>query len=135
MASTFYADYAAVHVLNCEERRLHWDAEYYLNADHALLTSVGSWRWLACPKEISSHTTLSGAARSHSSKHPTCRSSFPTSTDFSRSLTDAVCSVVGTPGFLSPDQLQLDKRDLDFRSDLFSLGICIYQRLTGQHPF
>jgi serine/threonine protein kinase len=46
-----------------------------------------------------------------------------------------VGNVVGTPGFLSPDQLQLNKRDLDFRSDLFSLGICMYQCLTGRHPF
>lgn len=43
--------------------------------------------------------------------------------------------VVGTTGFRSPDQLQMNKRDLDFRSDLFELGICMYLCLTDQHPF
>jgi len=32
-------------------------------------------------------------------------------------------AIVGTLMYLSPDQLQMNKRDLDFRSDLFALGI------------
>jgi serine/threonine protein kinase len=43
--------------------------------------------------------------------------------------------IVGTTGYRSPDQLQMNKRDLDFRSDLFALGICMYNCLTGEHPF
>lgn len=44
--------------------------------------------------------------------------------------------VPGTVMFLSPEQLDIShKRDIDFRSDLFSLGIVLYQSLTGQHPF
>ena len=43
--------------------------------------------------------------------------------------------IVGTVGYLSPDQLQMNKRDLDFRSDLFGLGICMYVCSTNQHPF
>jgi serine/threonine protein kinase len=43
--------------------------------------------------------------------------------------------IVGTTGYRSPDQLQMNKRDLDFRSDLFALGICMYYCLTGEHPF
>ncbi len=43
--------------------------------------------------------------------------------------------IVGTYGYRSPDQLQMNKRDLDFRSDLFLLGISMYQYVTGEHPF
>jgi len=58
----------------------------------------------------------------------------------SRSLTDAPGKVtrsgliVGTPNYMSPEAIQ-NRPDLDFRSDLYSLGATLYHVLTGQLPY
>jgi eukaryotic-like serine/threonine-protein kinase len=44
--------------------------------------------------------------------------------------------VPGTAAYLSPEQTDYArKRQLDFRSDHFALGIVVYQAVTGVHPF
>jgi len=52
--------------------------------------------------------------------------------DTMRDLTETGTGL-GTPSYMSPEQILGDK--LDFRSDIFSLGIVLYQMVTGQKPF
>ncbi|MCK6206330.1 serine/threonine protein kinase [Bacillus infantis] len=41
----------------------------------------------------------------------------------------------GTKIYMSPEQLAQTGREIDFRSDLFSLGVVLYEVLTQRHPF
>ncbi len=67
------------------------------------------------------------------------RSGHPFVADFGLALRDADVAdnvaYVGTAPYMSPEQARGEGHRVDGRSDIFSLGIVLYELLTGQRPF
>ena len=51
-----------------------------------------------------------------------------------KTLFTAFAQMVGTPIYMSPEQAEMSSLDIDTRSDIYSLGVMLYELLTGSTP-
>jgi serine/threonine protein kinase/tetratricopeptide (TPR) repeat protein len=52
-----------------------------------------------------------------------------------KTLFTGFAQIIGTPLYMSPEQAALSNVDVDTRSDIYSMGVLLYELLTGTTPF
>ena len=52
-----------------------------------------------------------------------------------KTLNTNIMGFIGTPAYMSPEQISLGEVDVDIRCDVYALGILLYESLTSETPF
>src|SRR6266540_4341750 len=52
-----------------------------------------------------------------------------------KTLFTQFAQMIGTPAYMSPEQAEMSKLDVDTRTDIYALGVLLYELLVGQTPF
>src|SRR5262249_13060927 len=52
-----------------------------------------------------------------------------------KTLFTGMAQMIGTPLYMSPEQAGMSDLDVDTRSDIYTLGVLLYELLTGTTPF